>query len=362
LIKTEKDVMKKLVMKTPVIVLVTALGAMGCGSSSTQQEEVARAMHDSLQTRLTTLRDAAKALQAAAPMPTGRGWDKDMDAQAFTDMKAAWIMARDGYEHVEGATAPVYPELDVSMDERYDGFLATLGPTGDADLFDDQGVTGMHAIERILYADVEPMRVITFEESLPGYVAAAWPATEAQATEFKTKLCVKLVTDAQTLLSGWTAPNIDISGAFEGLVGLVNEQQEKVNLAASGEEESRYSQRTMADLRSNLDGTTTIYALFSDWLKSKPATSTLPAGTDIDAAITAGFGKLDTLYMTVPGDAIPQPPATWSAEMPSATDLATPFGMLYEQIHAAVDPKMAGSLVVEMNDGATLLNIPVFTE
>jgi hypothetical protein len=28
----------------------------------------------------------------------------------------------------------------------------------------------------------------------------------------------------------------------------------------------------------------------------------------------------------------------------------------------AVDPKSDGSLVVEMNDGATLLGIPVFTE
>jgi iron uptake system component EfeO len=355
--------MKKLVMKTPAIVLVTALGAMGCGSSGgTQQEEVARAMQQSLQTRLTTLRDAAKALQMAAPAPVGRGWDKDMDAQAFTDMKAAWIMARDAYEHVEGATAPVYPDLDVSMDERYDGFLATLGPTGDADLFDDQGVTGMHAIERILYAEVTPMTVVTFEKTLPGYVPAAWPATEAQATEFKTKLCARLVTDAQTLLSGWTPAKIDISGAFQGLVGLVNEQQEKVNKAASGEEESRYSQRTMADLRSNLDGTTTIYALFRDWLKTKPATGAVASGTDVDTAITAGFGSLNTLYMGVPGDAIPQPPATWSAEMPSAADLQTPFGMLYEQVHAAVDPKMAGSLVVEMNDGATLLNIPVFTE
>ena len=206
------------------------------------------------------------------------------------------------------------------------------------------------------------MTVVTFEKTLPGYVPAAWPATEAQATEFKTQLCAKLVTDAQSLLDGWTTPKIDISNSFEGLIGLVNEQQEKVNLAATGEEESRYSQRTMADLRSNLDGTTTIYALFRDWLKSKPATGGTACVTDVVTAITAGFGCLITLYMTVPGDAIPQPPATWSAEMPSATDLATPFGMLYEQIHAAVDPKMAGSLVVEMNDGATLLNIPVFTE
>jgi iron uptake system component EfeO len=142
----------------------------------------------------------------------------------------------------------------------------------------------------------------------------------------------------------------------------MNEQQEKVNKAASGEEESRYSQRTMADLRSNLDGTTKIYELFRPWLQSKPAAGGMPSGADVDASVTAGFADLKTFYASVPGDAIPQPPATWSAENPSAADLQTPFGQLYEKIHHAVDPKTDGSLVVEMNDGATLLGIPVFTE
>lgn len=347
---------------TPGLALLAAVGALGCGSSDSQSDTIARAMRQSLQTRLMTLVTASQAIQAAAPMPTGRGWDKDMDAQALMDMKTAWISAREAYEHVEGATAPIYPNLDVSLDERYDGFLATIGPAGDQDLFDDQGVTGMHAIERILYADVTPPSVVTFEMSLPGYVAAAWPSTDAQAAEFKNKLCGKLVADGQALLAGWTPAKIDISSAFGGLIGLVNEQQEKVNLAATGEEESRYSQRTMADLRSNLDGTTTIYALFRDWLKSKPAAGGMSSGTDIDASIMAGFDGLSTLYMTVPGDAIPQPPATWSAEQPSTTDLQTPFGQLYEKVHQAVDPKMQGSLVVEMNDGATLLGIPIFTE
>lgn len=351
---------------TTGISLAAALGLGACGSSDggslSQEDMVARSMQQSLQGSLTELRDAAKAIQAAAPAPTGRGWDKDMDAQALTAMKTAWMKARDAYEHVEGATAPIYPDLDASLDERYDGFLAALGPNGDKDLFDDQGVTGMHAIERIIYVDVTPATIVTFEKSLPGYVPAAWPATEAEAAAFKNKLCAKLVTDAQKLLDGWTPTQIDISGAFQGLVGLMNEQQEKVNKAASGEEESRYSQRTMADLRSNLDGTTKIYELFRPWLQSKPAAGGMPSGTDVDAAVTAGLGDLKTFYASVQGDAIPQPPVTWSAEAPSPADLQTPFGQLYEKIHHAVDPKMDGSLVVEMNDGATLLGIPVFTE
>jgi len=339
---------------------VVALGACG-GSSSSQEETVARAMQQSLQARLTTLWMSAQAIQAAAPAPAGRGWDKDMDAAALTSMKTAWVTARGAYEHVEGATAPVYPDLDISMDERYDGFLAAIGAGGDQDLFDDQGVTGMHAIERILYADVTPASVVTFEKTLPGYVPAAWPATEAQAAEFKNKLCARLVTDAKALLDGWTPAKIDVSGAFQGLIGLVNEQQEKVNKAATGEEESRYSQHTMLDLRDNLDGTTVIYELFQPWLDSKPASGTIPAGSTVDASITSGLGDLGTIYGTVQGDAIPQPPATWSAETPSTADLATPFGMLYEKIHDAVDPSKRDSIVSHMNDGAQLLGIPGFT-
>src|SRR5450432_1289052 len=186
---------------TCAVVGALGWGTAGCGSDSgaTEQESVARAMQTSLVARLTTLHDAAIALQAAAPAPAGRGWDKDMDAAALTAMKTAWIQARGAYEHVEGATAPTFSDLDVSMDERYDGFLAGL-TNGDADLFDDQGVTGMHAIERILYADVTPATVVTFEKALPGYVPAAWPTTEAQATEFKTKLCARLVSDSKLLL------------------------------------------------------------------------------------------------------------------------------------------------------------------
>jgi len=344
---------------------LACIAASGCGSSSagsgSDQASVARSMQQTLRADLLTLNQAAVKLQAAAPSPTGRGWDGTADATAIAAMKAAWVQARTTYEHVEGAIAPIFPDADLAIDERYDGFLATLGPAGDADLFDGKGVTGMHAIERILYSDVIPARVVTFEATLPGYVPAAFPATEAEATELKAGLAAQLVTDTQALLDGWSAlTNLDVSGAFEGLIGLMHEQQEKVNNAASGEEESRYSQRTMADLRANLDGTRTIYGLFRDWLRSRPAAAGLPAGTNVDGTIMAGFGALGITYASVTGDAIPAPPSTWSAEAPSADDLQTPFGGLYEAVHQAFDPSMAGSVVRNMNQGAALLGIPGF--
>jgi len=325
-------------------------------SDADYAQQVTQGMRSSIASQITTELAAAVSLAAAAPTPTGRGWDATQDAAAIAAMKASWITARTAYESIEGAVAPLFPEVDVSTDARYDDFLLTLGSAGDPDLFDDMGVTGLHAIERILYADQIPQRVIDFEMTLPGYVPAAFPATEAEATEFKTKLCQKLVSDLTTLQPEWNAAQLDLGGAFQGLISLMNEQHEKVTKAATGEEESRYSQRTLADLRANLDGTRTIYALFSPWITSKSG------GGDADTKIKSGFVTLQTAYDADTGDAIPQPPTTWSAEDPSAADLATPFGQLYSIVTTAVDPTRDGSVVSEMNITATLLGYPQFVE
>jgi iron uptake system component EfeO len=340
-----------------------SLSGAGCSSATTTSDEVtvARAMQQSLAVDLTALHAAAVDLQAAAPTPAGRGWNATTDADAIAAMKTAWIKARVAYEHIEGAVAPIFPDADVAIDERYDGFLDALNAEGrtDTDLFDGMGVTGMHAIERILYVDVTPARVVTSEMALQGYVPAAFPDSEAQAAEFKSGLATRLVTDTQALLDDWSqAVNLDAGGAFRGLVDLMNEQQEKVNNASIGIEESRYSQRTMADLRANLEGTTAIYGLFRDWLKAKPARGALPSGAAVDASIMAGFGALDATYQGTVGDAIPVPPATWTPDNPSAADLQTPFGMLYQAIHREVDPAQSSSVVENMDQGAMLLGIP----
>ena len=195
-----------------------------------------------------------------------------------------------------------------------------------------------------------------YEASLGYVVPQAFPSTDAEAMEFKTVLCAKIVADAQTLASGWTAQNIVVADAFEGLVGLMNESHEKVSKAGLHEEESRYSQRTMDDLRANLEGTEAIYAVFEPWLKSKSG------GADIDGKIQAGFSTLQSVYAEpqYAGVAFPTPPADWSDTAPSATDLATPFGALYGAVNGAIDPTTDGSIVFEMNAAATLLGLPEF--
>ena len=166
------------------LAVVSLAPACGSDSPADKKSQVASAMQASMVGDLKALHEASIRLQAAAPVPAGRGWDATADAEAIAAMKTAWVQARTAYEHVEGATAPIFPEIDVAIDERYDGFLADLKGAGDPDPFDGAGITGMHAVERILYSqpsDGVPADVVAFEASLPGYAPAAFPATAAQA-------------------------------------------------------------------------------------------------------------------------------------------------------------------------------------
>ncbi len=333
--------------------------AFGCGSSDAGSDDfqasVETGVHDTLLSDMADLIQAAQQIQADAPLPADRGWDATLDADAIAKLKVDWAVARTAYEKMEGAVAPIFPNLDISLDDRYDDFLSLLGGNGDPDPFDGSGVTGMHAIERILYANVIPQQVVDFEDKLPGYQPAAFPATADQAAEFKNALCGKFVSDAMELENEWAPSHIDLGSAFKGLISLMNEQHEKVSKAATGEEESRYSQHTMDDIRDNLTGTKVVYELFQPWLRSKNG------GEDIDLQIEAGFAALAQTYAMFPGDTIPEPPSTWSSFDPTAADLATPFGQLFSAVETSVAPNTPGSVVYEMNAAAVLLGLPEFT-
>jgi iron uptake system component EfeO len=349
---------RRLLLLAPALALAACSSdddatATGPKTDAQYQADVTRGMHDSLLSDIEALHRSALDLQRAAPE---HAWDADTDADALQAMTDAWLAARKAYERTEGALAPNFPDIDGYIDARYEDFLESLAPDGDQDPFDDQGVTGMHAIERILFAPTTPSSVVKLEATLPGYTAAAWPATDEEALEFKTKLCARLGTDTKTLLDAWAPADIDLEGSFTGLIALMNEQREKVNKAASEEEESRYAQRTMADIRDNLAGTTKIYALFTPWLLSKEG------GAAIDSDVHAAFDALDGAYAAVDGDAIPTPPSDWSSEDPSANDLSTQFGRLYAAVQAAVDPNVPGSAVDGMNRAAVELGFGQFTE
>jgi iron uptake system component EfeO len=344
------------------VVAVPAMAACSSSSGSGEptntqfQQQVAQGMHDSLQDDLNALVNAAKALQNDAP---DHPWDSTDPSVAA--METDWIAARHAYEHVEGATAPVFPNIDLSIDGRVEDFGPGTGSgalDAQSDMFGDKGMTGLHAVERILYASVTPASVVAYETGLVYVPPQAYPSTQDEADEFKNELCAKIVTDATQLLTEWQPKVADIGSSFSGLVSLMNEQKEKVTKAGLDEEESRYSQRTMDDLRENLSGTIKIYGVFAPWIKSKSG------GAGVDAKITASFDDLDTIYDSsqYAGVAFPKPPMDWSDVNPSPADLATTFGQLYTAVAKTVDPSDPTSTVSEMNDAATLCGLPPFTE
>jgi iron uptake system component EfeO len=349
-------------MERRALWIVVGLMGAACSSSSgggaetdaQYTQSITQGMETSLQANLHALVQAATDLQAAAP---DQPWDATDPAWAAMD--DAWTRGRHAYEQIEGATAPIFPDIDTSIDGRVEDFGPGTGTgalNAQSDMFGGHGMTGLHAVERIMYVNVTPAAVISYEAGLGYAPAASFPTTQAQADEFKNVLCAKIVTDANTLLAGWIPTNIDIGSAFQGLVSLMNEQKEKVTKAGLHQEESRYSQRTMDDLRQNLTGTANIYVLFQPWIRSKSG------GVAVDAQIETGFQTLDTLYTSsqYAGNAFPPPPADWSDLNPSAADQATLFGMLYEAVYSAVDPNATTSVVSQMNDAASSCGLPQF--
>jgi len=331
--------------------LAFALASCGKGDDQAQQARIERSMKVWLALGLKAFRGAASDLQQSAPTPSGRGWSALDDAEAISQMKEAWGRARQAYELIEGAVAPLFPDSDTATDARYDDFMAALGPAGDPEPFDDRGVVGVHAIERVLWADTVPRETVQFECRLPGYRAAAFPATEAEARDFKHKLAGKLVTDIEELEQQLEPVELDIAFAFRGLIDLTNEQIEKVDRAATGREESRYAQTTLRDLRANREGCLAAYRLFQPWLVARER-------TDLDAQVLAGFGRLAQAYDSIPGAAIPRPPDSWSSLAPKPEHSSTRFGRLFSVVRRETDDKQPGSLSSNLMRVADALGLP----
>ncbi|HKU43325.1 MAG TPA: EfeM/EfeO family lipoprotein [Polyangiales bacterium] len=301
---------------------------------------------------LDALLKATQDIQAAAPAADDDGWNSKDDKAAVDKMRAAWNEARDAYEHIEGSIAIVFPEQDVSTDERYDGFIEG---EGDDNLFDGDGVTGMHAIERILWAGEHPASVVAFEKELDGYKEAAFPKTRAEAEAFKTELAQKLIDDVKQMRDEFKPLRLGTPDAFRGMIDSMNEQLEKVTLATTAEDESRYAQRTLDDMRANLEGAEKVYGAFRQWVLAD-------AGEDVDEEIQAGFEKIAKEYAANKGAAIPAPPDGFNPDEPSDAHLKTPYGKLYDLLTSETDIENEDSLISIMSRAADDMGIPALGE
>jgi iron uptake system component EfeO len=329
---------------------------IACGSDSKSKDyesEATLSVKDYVDGQLDKLNSSALAIQKAAPAPDDDGWNATDDAAAVTDMRKAWADARDAYERIEGSIAVLFPTLDVSTDERYDGFLGDTGP--DDDLFDGEGVTGVHAIERILWADSISDRVKNFESTLDGYTPAEFPKTRDEADEFKNKLIGRLITDTKTMRDEFHGVALAPSAAFRGMIGSMQEQSEKTTLAASGEDESRYAERTLADMRANLAGAVAVFDAFKPWINAA-------AGEGQDDKISTGFKAVTDAYAAVKGDALPPVPDGFNPDDPSDADLKTPYGKLWKLLTTETDLNADDSLVSKMSSAADSMGIPEFQE
>ena len=341
---------------TRLTALLGCAVCIACGSdakSSDYQAEATLTVKNYVDAQLEKLNSGALAIQKAAPAPDADGWNAADDAAAVSNMRKAWADTRDAYERIEGSIAVLFPTLDVSTDERYDGFLGSDGP--DDDLFDGEGVTGVHAIERILWADSIPDRVTSFESTLDGYTPAAFPTTREQADEFKTKLIGRLITDTKTMRDEFHGIALAPSAAFRGMIGSMQEQSEKTTRAASGEDESRYAQRTLADMRANLAGAVAVFDAFKPWINAA-------AGAGRDEEISSGFKAISSAYAAIDGAALPPVPEGFDPDAPSDADLKTPYGKLWKLLHTETDLNTDGSLVSKMGSAADAMGIPEFQE
>jgi iron uptake system component EfeO len=334
------------------ILCVGALGLAGCSNDDDLDDTALEVdaifdVKSYVNGELQKLVKASEALQDAAPEPDEDGWNADDDAAAVAAMRKSWGDARDAYERVEGSIALLFMGLDVSTDERYDGFIEE---EPDDDLFDGEGVTGMHAIERILWAGEHPAKVIEFESALDGYREAEFPKNELQADSFKTELAQRLVDDVKTMADEFKPQILDANAAFGGMIGSMAEQVEKVTLAVSARDESRYAQRTLDDMRANLEGGEAVYAAFRPWIEAA-------SGDEVDEKIQDGFSRIAAAYAMHQGAAIPEVPEKFELRGPSKEDLATDYGKLWKLLTDETDVENEDSLLRVMSEAADDMGI-----
>jgi iron uptake system component EfeO len=325
----------------------------------------AAAVKQSLVAHAADLHTAAVALQAAAPPPGSPGWNATTDRAAIVAMKEQWQQARLAFEALEGAVDVFFPDVEASIDLRYEQALA-IGTV--ADPFDGRGFTGFHAIERILWSDSIPSAVRAYELTLPGHWAAAFPASEFEVTEFQNALCQQLVDVTGSLQARVQALSLDSPGAYQTAVHLLKDQLTKMEEAGAGKDESRYARYTLAEMRVNEATAEATEAAFHRWLLSKQVGVPVdagamvdagppPTGPQIDMAIAAGFAQLDAAYGCTPGNGL-SPPAGWSSIDPTDAMIGTsPFGGLFLAVSGADDETNPGSLLSAMAQAIQVLGI-----
>jgi iron uptake system component EfeO len=312
------------------------------------EEQTLTAAKALIQSRFDDFAVAAKALRDAAPAPDHDGWNASDDAAALAAMRGAWLDARAAYTAVEVSASTLFPELHGRLDTDYDDLLAD---GVDASPFDDHGLVGLQAVERILWSNAISAHVVDHESALPNSAAARFPLDANEANGLKNKLLARLEADAAALREGFRAADLDADAAYSITTLSLQEQLGQLEEAGKGEGKARYAGVSLANLRVDLAATEAIYALFRPWILGKSG------GPHTDEEVAKGIVRLHEAYDAAPGDDLPVPPVGWRTADPSDDLLATPFGRLFAAARDEAEPAIDGTLCFEMVEGAGLLGV-----
>ena len=124
-----------------------------------------------------------------------------------------------------------------------------------------------------------------------------------------------------------------------------------IALHATGEDESRYSRRTLADMRANLSSGRAVLAAYAPMMEQSDEARALRV------TIEERFDALEEAYGTE-GDALPDVPEGFDPDEPTEAHLATPYGRLFALLATASDPFAEGSLAHLLRQAGDAMHIP----
>lgn len=336
-------------VRASVLLLLGCLG-VGCGEAreAGASEEVARAPADE-PARVETPRERAtrevdRYVDAEAHALLGAAEGLCAEGASLDARRVRWREARVHYERIEGAIAVLFPETDADVDGRYEHVVELRE---DRDALDGEGFIGMHAIERVLFADTTPEAVRSFEGALVHHTPAVLLAPGDEA-RLRAGLCARLVRDLSAMEAALDPVALDPETAWRGVLGSIEEQAEKVRLGTTGQSESRYAQHTLADMRANLEGGRAVLEAFATELEA------LPDGPERLRRLREGFARLDEAYRAHPGDDLPEPPPGFDPDHPS-TD--SEYGRLFVLLAHESDPDAGGALAHEVREAGLAMGI-----
>jgi iron uptake system component EfeO len=161
-----------------------------------------------------------------------------------------------------------------------------------------------------------------------------------------------MIDDVAAMRRAFAPLALDPAAAYRGVVASVREQHEKVDLAATAEEESRYAGRTLADMRANLEGGRVLFGFFRPWLRE--------AGYEaMAAAIDRRLARLQARYAALPGDSLPEVPPGWDPDGITEAQRVTAYGALHTELAGESDPDREGSLAAMMVRAGQAIGVEV---